>query len=553
MWYRAKIAVLLITLLAGLDSRSPIPYLLPARISAAALFTEDEGCAASPGLPPAAKLTLESSFDFGPVAALHEPLPQVPSATFTLENTGCAPLAVSFAVRRTGPDVDGGKITHPDDSALFRLTRLYADGSEARAETAEMAAGERFAFRLAFVPAIPAPADGAAGLHAGQVLPDFVTSVLIITPSAGAPVSVPLVGRVTTGAEIINPLSPRLASRVQVVRAGDEVTVEFAAWDADHDIHHVTYQFVDGAGRAVKEVESFELNPGQLGLLRGQSFTVVRRFASPTPRADALGVIVRLYDGEGHAVATSAPTYQGAGLGLGEAVTVSAAHYRPGPVAAESIVSAFGLRLARAAHSAAALPLPEALAGTRVLIRDSLHVEHAAPLFFVSPTQINFLVPAAVAPGAARVMVVGGEQAVAIGTLHVARVAPGLFAANADGAGVAAAIAVRVLGHGGRVFEPVARYDEARQRFVAAPLDLGGDDEQVFLLLFGSGLRAGQEVRAAVGGVAVDVTYAGAQGQFAGLDQVNLRLPRSLAGHGEADIVLTVDGQAANIVRVHLR
>ncbi|MGH9671628.1 MAG: hypothetical protein ACRD44_00470, partial [Bryobacteraceae bacterium] len=41
-------------------------------------------------------------------------------------------------------------------------------------------------------------------------------------------------------------------------------------------------------------------------------------------------------------------------------------------------------------------------------------------------------------------------------------------------------------------------------------------------------------------------------GEFAGLDQVNLRLSASLAGRGEVDIVLTVDGKTANVVRVNI-
>ena len=47
--------------------------------------------------------------------------------------------------------------------------------------------------------------------------------------------------------------------------------------------------------------------------------------------------------------------------------------------------------------------------------------------------------------------------------------------------------------------------------------------------------------------------FAGAQGNLVGLDQLNLRLPRALAGRGEAEIALTVDGIAANVVRVSIK
>ena len=50
-----------------------------------------------------------------------------------------------------------------------------------------------------------------------------------------------------------------------------------------------------------------------------------------------------------------------------------------------------------------------------------------------------------------------------------------------------------------------------------------------------------------------ETIYAGAQGDFTGLDQVNLRLPRSLAGRGEVDVVANVDGVPANVVRVAVK
>ena len=49
------------------------------------------------------------------------------------------------------------------------------------------------------------------------------------------------------------------------------------------------------------------------------------------------------------------------------------------------------------------------------------------------------------------------------------------------------------------------------------------------------------------------MTFAGAQGGFVGLDQANVRIPRSLAGRGDVDVVLTVDGQPANVVRVNVK
>jgi len=60
-------------------------------------------------------------------------------------------------------------------------------------------------------------------------------------------------------------------------------------------------------------------------------------------------------------------------------------------------------------------------------------------------------------------------------------------------------------------------------------------------------------VAAKIGGVDCQAPYAGAQGGFTGLDQINVRLPRSLIGRGEVDVALTVDGQAANTVKVQIK
>jgi len=60
-------------------------------------------------------------------------------------------------------------------------------------------------------------------------------------------------------------------------------------------------------------------------------------------------------------------------------------------------------------------------------------------------------------------------------------------------------------------------------------------------------------VVAEIGGVPATVVYAGAQPQYAGLDQVNVYVPRSLASTGEVPVVLTVDGVTANVVAVNIK
>jgi len=239
----------------------------------------------------------------------------------------------------------------------------------------------------------------------------------------------------------------------------------------------------------------------------------------------------------------------------GALASVSAASFTGTALAPESIVSAFGTLLATATQVANSLPLPTTLAGTTVRVRDSAGANPSAQLFFVSAGQVNYLMPAGLANGPATVTVTSGDGAVSIGAIQVATVAPGLFAANANGQGVASGVALRVRGET-QTFEPIAQFDSAQNRFVPAPISLGPEGDQVFLILYGTGLRNRSSLAAVtctIGGVAVPVLYAGDTPGFAGLDQVNIGpLPRSLAGRGEVDVALIVDGRPANILRIRV-
>jgi len=242
--------------------------------------------------------------------------------------------------------------------------------------------------------------------------------------------------------------------------------------------------------------------------------------------------------------------------GAPSVASVSAASFATGPLAPEAIVAAFGANLAANTQTARELPLPTQLAGVSVRVGDGLGAERLAPLFFVSPEQINYQIPSGTAGGQAIVTVTGGSHIIAAGSVVITNVAPGLFSANANGQGVAAAVALRIKADGAQSFEPVARFDAEQNRFVAAPIDLGPASDEVFLFLFGAGIRfrsAPAAVSVTIGGVNSEILFAGAAPGFAGLDQVNVRLARSLAGRSEVDVDLSVDGRVANKVRVSVR
>ncbi|MGH9842478.1 MAG: hypothetical protein ACREEM_27360 [Blastocatellia bacterium] len=107
-----------------------------------------------------------------------------------------------------------------------------------------------------------------------------------------------------------------------------------------------------------------------------------------------------------------------------------------------------------------------------------------------------------------------------------------------------------------QTFEPIAAFDSAQNRFVARPIDLGPEGDQVFLILYGGGFRFSSALSAVsvkIGGAEMEVLYAAEAPGFIGLDQLNVRLSRSLIGRGEVDVVLMVGGKAANTARVAIK
>ncbi len=243
------------------------------------------------------------------------------------------------------------------------------------------------------------------------------------------------------------------------------------------------------------------------------------------------------------------------------ATSVTGASYRGVPMARESIVSAFGGRLGTRTLDAGdadpntpGIQLPTTLAGTTVKVKDRQGTERLAPLFFVSPTQVNYQIPPETPIGGALVTVTAEDGTVSIGMIQVVDVAPDVFSADSTGKGAAIGNAVRVKANGAQSEEPIVRF--VNNKWELIPLDLGPDTEQMFLVLFGTGIRFRKDppqVSATIGGVTARVDYAKNQCCFVGLDQVNLLIPRALIGRGEVDVVLTVDGQTTPPLKIAIK
>jgi uncharacterized protein (TIGR03437 family) len=215
-------------------------------------------------------------------------------------------------------------------------------------------------------------------------------------------------------------------------------------------------------------------------------------------------------------------------------------------VAPGEITALFGAELTTGTTVATSQPLPTTLAGVQVLVNGT-----PAPLFFVSPGQVNFQLPRAtvattISPGfnsaTALLEVVNNGQLVRVGSVQVAPVTPSVFTLTANGRGAAAAVDAL--------------------RGTAAPFNARQDTGQPNIIaVFGSGLgidatdtngnQAGS-VQATFDGVPGVVLYAGRAPNFTGLNQFNIQFPAGIAA-GTRTLVISRNGIASAPVTVTIR
>jgi len=218
------------------------------------------------------------------------------------------------------------------------------------------------------------------------------------------------------------------------------------------------------------------------------------------------------------------------------AATVDAAKFG-NLVAPNSIAAAFGTKLASTTVSATAgQALPTSLDGTVVYVNGIV-----ARLFFVAPTQVNYLFPEGIPAGPAQVAIVAKDGTVSRGVVTIAPSSPGIFTRTATGTGAPAAVAST----DGQVFS----INMSNADGTPVAIDAGN-----FVSLFGTGFRYGSTAMTmSIGGTAVTPLGFAAQSEFAGLDQANVQIPQSLAGKGDVDLTLTIDGKTSNTVKLKIK
>lgn len=207
---------------------------------------------------------------------------------------------------------------------------------------------------------------------------------------------------------------------------------------------------------------------------------------------------------------------------------VNAASLASGPVAPGSIVSIFGSGLA-SDTAAVSDPLhpPQTLGGVTVTIGGA-----PATLFYVSPAQINAVVSASAAAGTQPVTVQSPKGSVSGSVVIDPNSPPGLFSLTGTGTRDGAII-------------------NALTYQVGAVSTTTGN-KPTFLSLFATGANFATSPIVTIGGVPATVTFAGSAPCCAGLQQINLTFPDSLAGSGRVPVMIQAAGQLSNVVEIVL-
>ncbi|HLJ44811.1 MAG TPA: cellulase family glycosylhydrolase [Bryobacteraceae bacterium] len=216
--------------------------------------------------------------------------------------------------------------------------------------------------------------------------------------------------------------------------------------------------------------------------------------------------------------------------------TISAATLNGAVTAPDSIAAGFGSNLS---------------AATEVDVVDDSGNAIPAQTIAITASQINYLIPAGLAPGHYQTAVKDADgNILGNGNLELALIFPGLFAFNGNGTGVAAAVIIRTKADGTQTTEPVAQFDNSKNMWVPLPIDFGDPTDQLSLVLYGTGFRNFSKASLLIGPTLISSLTIAPDSSTAGLDLATVSLPRSLAGAGEVSVSLTVDTKPANQVTI---
>ncbi len=166
---------------------------------------------------------------------------------------------------------------------------------------------------------------------------------------------------------------------------------------------------------------------------------------------------------------------------------------------------------------------PTSVGGTTVTVNG-----RSAQIFFVSPTQVNFHVPAATELGTAEVIVTNSDGFQSRGGISVLSGAPGVFTKSGDGLGDGVILDADTLMPG--PFDPTSG--------------------NLRLMVFATGARRAASASVTAGGRALTFESLILNPDMPGMDEIHVLVPADLRGVGKVSLIVTADGRDSNSVSV---
>jgi uncharacterized protein (TIGR03437 family) len=198
-------------------------------------------------------------------------------------------------------------------------------------------------------------------------------------------------------------------------------------------------------------------------------------------------------------------------------------------IAPGELLTLYGSNLAAGTQVASDIPFPTTLGNVQVKINNI-----AAPIYYVTPSQLSAIVPYGVTSGVAQVQVINNGNASNTVTVQIAATAPGVLTQTQNGLGYG-----DVLHQDGtlvnaqnpaKIGETVSVYLTGLGAVNPAISDGAAGPSNPFA-------TATNTIAASIGGQTATVSYSGLAPQLAGLYQVNVTIPTGVtAGDNNLDI-----------------
>lgn len=189
-----------------------------------------------------------------------------------------------------------------------------------------------------------------------------------------------------------------------------------------------------------------------------------------------------------------------------------------------AVLSLFGSGLSPVTQSASSVPLPLSISGVEVLVNGTV-----APLYYVSPTQLNVQIPYETTVGTTAVLSINNNGQVTTQNILVASAAPGIFTSISgalvptSSASTGQEIAFFVTGAG--AVQP-AISDGAAPASTTALADLPKPD---------------QSTTVTIGGVSANIDFIGIPESLVGVTQINVTVPSGVPA-GTQPVIVTIGG-----------